>query len=431
MPTQKNVTSTTYAQKLRHFGRDVRLYLITGALMGLCWMGIYGVLFNLYLLRLGYDLAFVGLINAAIALAYAIFSLPAGALGARWSVRRTMILGYSLVVMGLVLPPLAQLIPANLRTSWLLFTYCFGVAGSSLYMVNGSVFLMGATHQSERSHAFSVQAALSPLAAFFGSIIGGFLPGVFAAVLGASLDDARPYGIALLTAGALLSLGLPMLLATKESVPAQTGHSAPVVGRARRGALLLIGALLVIQFLQATGESTARTFFVVYLDNGLNVATHIIGLLAAFGQLAAVPMALVTPLLMTRWRNGPIIVRASIGVACSLLPMALIPHVGAASIGYVGVMVGVSLWRTPSTMYRLEIVSVRWRALMSGASNMAMGASYAVMGLGGAHIAENVGYGSVFLAGAILTALGTLLFWFFDRVPRGEFARTITPHALP
>ena len=421
MPTKESGT-TTYLQHLRLFSRDIRLFLLSGALMSFCWMGVYSVLFNLFLLRLGFDLAFIGLVSAAIALAYALFSLPAGALGGRWGIRRTMILGFCMVSVGLVLPPLALFTPVAWRAAWLLITYSFGVAGASLYSVNGSVFLMSATAPEERSHAFSVQTALSPLAAFVGSLIGGFLPSVFAALLGGSMDDAAPYGYSLLVAALLLSLGVPVLMATRESVPVVMEKATPTVRRAWRAPLTLIGVLALVHLLQAAGEGAARTFFNVYLDSELDVATPLIGTLAAIGQLVAVPMALVTPLLLSRWRNGPTIIRGALGVACCLLPMALIPLTGAVSLGYVGVLAMATLWRTPITVYRMEIVSPRWRALMSGATNMSMGLSWALMGLVGAYIAENVGYGSVFLLAAILTTLGTLLFWFFNRVPRGEYA---------
>ncbi len=419
----------TYAQQLRLFSRDVRLYLISGTLIGFCWMGIYNVLFNLYLLRLDYDLAFIGMINATVALAYALLALPAGALGGRWGVRRTMLIGYCLVVTGLLLPPLGQFAPVTWRTGWL-FTYSFGVAGASLYSVNGSVFLMDATGEAERSHAFSVQTALSPLAAFFGSLVGGFLPGFYATLSGASLDDAAPYRYALLTAAGLLSLGIPALLGTRESAPAETGGSAPAGGLTRRAPLVLVGVLALIQLLQAAGEGAARTFFNVYLDTGLEVATHVIGMLAAAGQLVAVPVALATPLLIARWHSGPTLLRASMGIALSLLPMAFFPRLGPVSVGYIGVIAMASIWRTPITLYRMEIVSPRWRALMSGASNMALGLSWAAMGLGGAHIAQSTGYGSVFFLGAALTTLGALLFWLFDRVPRGEYALRPAPDTL-
>ena len=61
---------------------------------------------------------------------------------------------------------------------------------------------------------------------------------------------------------------------------------------------------------------------------------------------------------------------------------------------------------------------------------MAVGLSWAAMSLGGAHIAESVGYGGIFLVGAILTTSGAALFWLFDRVPRGEYARRTAPDAL-
>ena len=48
-----------------HFSRDVRLYLTANALFGfVLFGGIYPLLYNLYLLRLGYNTEFVGLANA-------------------------------------------------------------------------------------------------------------------------------------------------------------------------------------------------------------------------------------------------------------------------------------------------------------------------------------------------------------------------------
>ena len=51
-----------YWRALRLFSRDVHFYLITAALIGFTvFGGIYAVLLNLYLLRLGYGPPFVGL----------------------------------------------------------------------------------------------------------------------------------------------------------------------------------------------------------------------------------------------------------------------------------------------------------------------------------------------------------------------------------
>lgn len=53
----------TYLQRLRSFNRDTRLLLIIWALVGLAYFGVFVLLLNLYLLRLGYDVAFIGQID--------------------------------------------------------------------------------------------------------------------------------------------------------------------------------------------------------------------------------------------------------------------------------------------------------------------------------------------------------------------------------
>ena len=63
---------TDYLRALRLFSRDVRMYLLAAALFGLTYFGFTTVLLNLYLLRLGYDPAFIGLANGITALAFAV-----------------------------------------------------------------------------------------------------------------------------------------------------------------------------------------------------------------------------------------------------------------------------------------------------------------------------------------------------------------------
>ena len=56
---------TDYLAKLRRIHRDARLMIAAQAIMGFSYVGVYSVLFNLYLLRLGYDPAGIGQINGA------------------------------------------------------------------------------------------------------------------------------------------------------------------------------------------------------------------------------------------------------------------------------------------------------------------------------------------------------------------------------
>src|SRR5262245_33314591 len=140
--------ATGYLHVLRRFSRDVRLYLITAALIGFTiFGGIYTVLLNLYLVRLGYDPAFIGLVNAAGPLAMALFCLPAGAFGGRWGSRRAMIAGLILSIPGFGFLPLAEFVPPFAQAGWLLTTYILGHLGLAMYIVNSSPFLTASPTQ--------------------------------------------------------------------------------------------------------------------------------------------------------------------------------------------------------------------------------------------------------------------------------------------
>ena len=77
---------STYWQKLRLLNRDVRLYMAARTLIGLTVRGgVYAVVLNLYLLRLGYGPELIGLVNGAGSAVIALLSLPIGALGSRSS----------------------------------------------------------------------------------------------------------------------------------------------------------------------------------------------------------------------------------------------------------------------------------------------------------------------------------------------------------
>ncbi|MFC1526950.1 MFS transporter [Candidatus Latescibacterota bacterium] len=158
-----------YLLTLRSFGRDTRLALLTAGLLGFAvYGGIYFLLLNLYLVRLGYDETFVGHVNAIGQLGFALSTIPAGLLGTRWGSRRIIILGLSLSVIGLGGLPLGEALDEPARRWWIMATYGLGFLGIGAYIVNINPFLADTTSEGQRSHAFSSQIALWPLAGFGG-----------------------------------------------------------------------------------------------------------------------------------------------------------------------------------------------------------------------------------------------------------------------
>lgn len=397
-----------YWSTLKFFSRDVRIFLITALLIGFTvFGGIYSLLLNLYLLRLGYGPEFVGAANAIGLAALALFSLPAGNLGGRWGVRRAMIVGLSLCVVGYGLLPFAEWIPTGVRSGWLISTFTVAHLGLTLYLVNSNPFLMASTTPHERNHVFSVQSALWPLAGFAGSLVGGLLPGLFAARLGVTLDSPIPYRYPLMIAALLLIFAVWVVFKTREVEPV---HKPGVHQQTGPTPLGIIALLALVGFLRVGGEGIGRTFFNVYMDDGLGISTAQIGSLLAAAQLLAVPAALFTPLLATRWGNARVLMWGTFVVALSLLPLALIPHWIAAAAGFISMITVVSVTRPVFIVYTQEAVARPWWPVMSGATTMTVGFSWGITAFGGGYMIASVGYSGLFLAGALLTAAGALLF---------------------
>ena len=213
MPTQ-------YLRTIRHFNRDIRLYLFASGLIGFClFSGIYSLLFNLYLLRLGYGPAFVGQVNAVGGLAFALSSLPSSFLGSRWGNRRIMILGLGLATVGHALLSQAEFVPNIHRQSLHSQHELSGLLGISLYIVNGYPYLMKISSAAQRHHVFSLPSRTLSLAGFAGSLVGGLPAGRLCQPLTTFPRPSRPLSAYIALRLLLLAPGVFALVATESRNP--------------------------------------------------------------------------------------------------------------------------------------------------------------------------------------------------------------------
>lgn len=414
--------ATRYVQNLRTIGPSVGLYLVSVALVGFALDGgVYAVLLNLFLRRMGYGPELIGVVNSAGTLAFALTSLPAGALGGRFGSRQVMLAGLAVMAVTTVLLPLADTLAPAWQLAWLVGNSVAIYIGLALFFVNTAPFVMEAVPAERRSEVFSVQTALLSLAAFAGSLIGGALPPAFGAATGVALDDPAPFRYALIVAGLAL---VPGALAIHAAGTTQYGVAAPaeqdvpvppdslspqaLVARSFLGVLALIA---LVRLLQVAGIGATTTFFNVYLDADLLVPTAQIGVIIAAARLLGVPAALATASLTRRFGNRAVVIGATLGSALAILPLALIPHWAAAGLGFVGV-VGLSWIRYASSLvFFLELVPPSRRALVSGVTEMAGGFCFTVFTFGGGYLIAALGYRSLFLTGAAVTAVSALVFW--------------------
>lgn len=402
---------------IRGFNPQARLFFIV--LVGMCFVvdGVYTVLLNLYMLRLGYGTEFIGLVNAVGLLTFACVSLPAGILGSRLSTTLLMKAGAAISVFGALLLPQAELLPPGLREGWLVILYALMLAGFSLFFVNGAPYLLNVVDTAYKHRAFALKTAGWSLAGFAGSLLGGILPGGIAALLATTLADPAPYRLTLTLAGGVMALAALCLLRVRplprEPEPlAKDSPAVPPRGRLSLASpvFLVIGIMTFIRLFQVAGTATVMVYFNVYMDQHLAVSTAMIGAIAAVGRLTGVPTALLTPALIDRWGIVKVILWSSLLTGLCLLPIALVEHWLAAAIGFIGTLALTSVRYASFVVYILDLAPRAQQSIMAGSGEMAAGLSFAIMALGGGLLLSLFAFRDLFLLGTLFSLVGTLTF---------------------
>ena len=411
--------SLSFFQTIRRFKADVWLYFGFWATIGISYFGIYAVVFNLYLLRLGNGSEFIGLVQGFVFLGLSVFCVPAGWLGKRFGPRRTLIVSTVLSIPCYAAIPLSEIVPSIYRSAWIFASYgSLGILFAPI-VVNSIPFLMGLTSEKERGHAFSVVNAVRRFSGFAGGLIAGLLPGLFAVALGASLDESPPYRYPLFIPSILCCVQLVFLLFTRKEKVVKQEKAKVKHGKAPAKLIVLFS---IINLLWLSGSWSTRTFFNVYMDTDLLVSIALIGTLVAVGQLSSGFAALLTPVVVKGLGRFYTLVLAFVGIALSQAVLVFIPHWVAAGIGFLGVYTFLGIAQPAFTVYSQESIKPEWQPIMAGYNSMSWGVGTSALIFGGGYIAAAYGYRSLFAIGMFMAAASALLFFACFRTPRGECA---------
>lgn len=420
---------------LRHlqYNQQARRFFMTIIALGFVIDGVYAVLLNLYMLRLGFDTQAIGQVNSVGLITFALMSLPAGFFGARWTSSRMLGIGQASILVGASLLPMVEFVAVDWQTGWLMLTYSLMLAGFSLYFVNAAPFLMATVNPDQRNNAFAMQTALLALAAFFGSLFGGNLPVLIAQFSNLTIDDPQPYRYTLLLTVVAILIGLAVTMTLMpapddpdEELPSNEGKDLTPDTRKQnitRTVVIIIGIMSLVRFLQVAGLATTSIFFNVYLDTELGMSPSTIGTITALARILIVPTVLIAPRLIRRTSNGTVATIGSLLTALALLPIALIPNGWVAASAFIFAIASANLRFTAFIVYIMVIIPKRNQGVMAGAGEAAAGLSFAVMALAGGYIASVFSFRELFLLGSALTGIGTLIFWLHLRQVKGKQKR--------
>lgn len=174
---QKAKASTdNYFSRIKEFTPNARMFLTYVFLISLN-LGVYKVIFNLYILRLGYTEDFLGLILSLTSIATGVFSIPAAMICDRIGRKRTLLLSCLMLTISLVF-----LYNTEMKELLMFFSILYG-ASSALSIVTGSTFMLENSKPLERMHLFSMYQLLYTGATMAGNLVGGAFPAILARCL--------------------------------------------------------------------------------------------------------------------------------------------------------------------------------------------------------------------------------------------------------
>lgn len=381
-------------------------------------LGIFALVFNLYLTAQGYKEDFVGLFSFANTAAIGGFAIPAGAISNRVGPRAC--LAFASVMMGISGIALAFAVhPALILACGVVY----GLSNALIFVPSGP-YLVDNTGESERLQAFSINFATMSSAQVLGSLASGYLPGIFAASFALGGGGVEAYRLTLIVGALVCFVGAaPMLLARSGErriiARVATAPVRPPLTQAVARRVLLQFAAANLLVAMATG--LILPFFNVYFDEVLGASVELIGVIFAVASLLMVPFSLVGPAMARRIGTVNSIVAFRLVTAPFAFALAAFPSLALGAVAYIGRASLVSVTWPLDNAFAMTLMPPRMRATQAGIRSAAWNIGWSVASLVAGQVIVGIGYWVVFLASGVLMCAGVAAYYVsFRKYDRGE-----------
>lgn len=280
---------TLMSERFRGFSHNARLLLLRSPFSGLS-VSLIRLLFNLYLLAVGFDMLFVARFAAINWIFHGLSVIPSGILSDLFGRRRVFLVSYS----GNLLATTAIIFVTD--QSWLLVLAALSGLFEGGHAIVGPPFMVEQSRADERVHLFSLNGGIQVGAASLGNLSAGFLPIVFAALFDIGPESAWARRAALMCALPIMVFSMiPIYLIREEWRPIDIGRwwrSLESYGR--------IGMLALTEALIAFGMGFSAPFFNIFFEQKLRASTDQIGLIFALASVCTAVVMLFVPMLVER-----------------------------------------------------------------------------------------------------------------------------------
>jgi MFS family permease len=448
-----------YINQFRHFQRNARLFLISNVLSGIT-AGILLVLYNLYLISLGYHADFVGIVLFAGTIGAGLAIFPAGACIDRFSGKIILIFSSLLIgVAGAGQILFRQPVPL------LISSFVVGVGLAFLLVITAPFLTLNSTPE-ERPHLFSMNISLSLITLVLGEVIGGILPIWFRSIpwlmaplpywassLLATNVNARSYQLALLFAGVIaIPSFIPLFMMSNirpnrriepiASLPLSPGQSASLTPLFSKGTPLrssprkwlswarreeayfsdmisLINIflhsafffLVLVYVFTGFGAGLFIPYFNIYFVQHLNASPALFGLIDGGANAITALLTLTAPRLAKRFGKINAITLTRLASIPLLLTIGLTSILPLAAFLYLFRQGTMDMSAGILQIFSMESVTEKHRGLANSSYQAAYQVPWAAAAPIGGLIIVHFGYTPIFLLGAFFYLLTIIILW--------------------
>jgi MFS family permease len=408
-----------YASKVRSFRPNARLYLVNVVITGAA-MGVFRLLFNFYILSLGYNEALLGSLITTSSMTSLVAALPAGYLADLLGRKASLLISAALISASIVFmviwPSEGMFYAMNVVSG----------AAQSLWAITMAPFLMENSGEEERTYLFSFSSGLNMAMASVGNWIGGHLPGWVANLQMVSPTSSQAYGGALLVIGLFAGLGLlPLaLLRTPRVEKEERSIFAPLTYAAKNPGLL--SKLILPMLLTSIGAGLIMPFMNVFFRVVHDQPDPVIGVLFAWGSLAMGIGLLVAPPLAERMGKIQLVVISQLFSIPFLVILGFTPIFWLSAASF---YIRLALMNMSSPVYNtfvMERVEPSARATVASLVSMSWNFGWAFSPTISGILQVHYGFGPPFAGTIVLYILAIIFYWaFFWRgqpapIPVGE-----------
>ena len=395
-----------YASQVRKFSRNARLYLLNVVVVGAA-MGVFRLLFNFYVLSLGYNEALVGRLITVSSFTALLAALPVGYMADLVGRKKSLLLSGSLLsasVLAIVIWPSEGMLYAMNIVSGL---------AQSLAAVTMAPFMMENSGEEERTYLFSFSSGLQMAMASVGSWIGGYLPTWIGLTRGVPAVSNQAYAGALLVVSITFAMGLiPLaMLRTPRLQRSERSVFAPLSYASKQPSLL--GKLILPILVTSIGAGLIMPFMNVFFRQVHNQPDPVVGSLFAWGSLAMGVGLLLAPPLAERMGKIQLVVATQSLSIPFLILLGFSPIFWLSTMAY---FIRLALMNMSTPVYQtfvMEHVDPSARATVASLVSMAWNFGWTLSPTVSGILQVRYGFGPPFLGTIILYTISTFLYWVF------------------